>query len=262
MGSSYIPDKDRRRHRRFYLVLVYFLLALFLIAGGSIWFFFKAPFFNVSKIEIAGNSAVSENDILDLMRPAVLDHSFWKSVLGFNNILVWPRTLSTSDLLFMPMVKSLEVTKNYRSRSLVVDVSERVAIGIWCVGQDCWWFDKDGFIFKRAIAGEGSLISTVHDYSGSKLGLNSKILPDEFIANAVSIFRVLSASGLSIKEIALQDLSLREMEITTYDGPKIYFSLSFPADQALQVIKGFSSKAGFKNMNYLDFRVENKLYYK
>ncbi len=265
MGSNdaYISKfKAKRRRRRFYLVPIYAFLALYLIAAGTGWFFLKSPFFRINKIEIVGNSTVSEGELTDLLKPAVLGHSFWKSVLGFNNILAWPAEISTGNLVFLPGIESLGVLKNYRYRSLVVSVKERMGFGTWCVKEECWLFDKDGFIFKRTISSEGSLINTIHDYSQSKLGLNSKILPDEFIPNAISVFNVLDGSGLNIKEIAIKDLSLREMEVGTYGGPKIYFSLTFPADNLLQVINDFNSRAGFKNMEYLDFRVENKLYYK
>jgi len=87
-----------------------------------------------------------------------------------------------------------------------------------------------------------------------------------------SVFDVLKASGIAPKEIRLNDLTLQEIEVDTYaglpteasakTGPKLYFSLRFPSSNYLPVIQKFLSKPDFGKLQYLDFRVENRAYYK
>ena len=116
--------------------------------------------------------------------------------------------------------------------------------------------------FKRAVATEGSFMETVRDSTGRSLGLNLKILPDGFIAPAISVVNLLKETGLSVQELDVSDLSLHELDVVLDNGPKLYFSLDFPADKGVaEVIASFKAKPGFKNMRYLDFRVQNKLYY-
>jgi len=139
----------------------------------------------------------------------------------------------------------------------------------------CFWFDEDGVIFERAPDAEGSVIRIVHDYSQEHLGPGSTILPARFVPNLFSIFRVLAASGVGVAEVRLDDLDLEEIRVATYDGlpagqvgPTLYFSLRFPADNALAVMRsltgGSSSSiaAGLHKLEYIDFRVENRAYYK
>ncbi len=134
----------------------------------------------------------------------------------------------------------------------------------------CFWFDKEGFLFKRSIGVQGSLIIVVNDYSQKNLGLNSRIVPPEFIPNLFSLFRVLSESGLGIREIRLNDLGLQEIEVDTYpstalgagDGPKLYFGLRFRPDNSLAVIRSLKNQSNFNALEYIDFRVENRAYYK
>ena len=281
-SGAYVPkSKEKRKRRRFYLMPIYVFVVFYLTAAGASWFFLESPFFKIREIKVLGNSAVSETEIMDLLKSGVPDRGFWELVLGFNNFLAWPAAVSSSSLVLLPEVESLEIDKNYRDRSLTVKVGERKPSDIWCLHaalanadtarrdmdknlyeSTCWWFDDNGVVFKKAILSEGGLIGVIHDYSQGKLGLNLKILPDEFVPNVISIIKVLEESELSVKEIVLKDLSLRELEVSTYDGPKIYFSLTFPADNFLQVINDFRSKTGLQNLKYLDFRVENKLYYK
>jgi len=126
----------------------------------------------------------------------------------------------------------------------------------------CWLFDKDGVIFQKSLSVEGGLITAVDDYSQESRGLNSKILPDEFVQNMFSIFDVLNASGITVKDIRLNDLALQEIEADTFAGPKLYFSLRFPSTDDLEVLQSFLSRLSFKKLQYLDFRVENRAYYR
>lgn len=304
--------QERRKRRRFYFFLAVVFGTIYFITLGASWIVLRSPVFHIQKIAITGNEAVATDDILSLLQSRVVRGEPLKALLGFGNILIWPEELLPGDLIFIPSLKSLKIKKNYRERRIVVTVEERKPRGIWCLvkpqtdaehtqtnadkgltdvesfpresalsqrgSASCWWFDDEGVIFKRALSAEGSLIITVNDYSQSGLGLNSKILPQSLIANALSVFRVLRASNLNIKEIRLRDLSLQELEVDTYPstpldtardkslwagiGPKIYFSLRFPADNNLAVIENFAVKPGFNKLQYLDFRVENRVYYK
>jgi hypothetical protein len=261
----------KRRKRRAYFILILIFLVLYAAVLGTAWLILRSPIFRINRIDIAGNSAVSRDDVMNLLVAKIIDGNSLRALLGFNNILIWPENLTGSDLVFTPAIKELAIKKDFSARSVEVKVAERTPYGIWCIARNasssdasesCWWFDGDGFIFKRAISAEGGLITTVHDYSQTSLGLNEEILPDNFIPNAFSVFNVLRASNLGIKEIRLNDLSLEELEVDIYDGPKLYFSLRFPAGNLLQVIQSFYIKPGFDKLQYLDFRVQNRVYYK
>lgn len=305
--DNYVSEVyEKRKKRRFYFFLAIVLGLIYGVALGASWLVLRSPLFHIQKITITGNEAVVTSDILSLLQSRILRSEPLKALLGFNNILIWPDGLSSGDLIFLPALKSLKIEKNYRERSVIVAVEERKPYGIWCYkaqtdadftqndaennrshpsasslresASRCWWFDDEGIIFKRAIAAQGSLIVAVNDYSQTGHGLNSKILPGDFVSNAFSIFRVLQAGNLNLKEIRLRDLSREELEVATHSstplpstqlgaggsgaGPIIYFSLRFPADNALVVIENFLAKPGFDKLQYLDFRVENRVYYK
>ncbi len=312
--DSYLPEKQKKRkkRRRYFFILLACLVVYILLVGAA-WFVLRSPWLRVKTVSVEGNSAVSSSTIVALLQSSVLrGHDLWKALLGFDNILAWPKELSAADLAFIPEIKSLTIEKGYRSATVSVNVEERKPYGIWCLrepqtdadgtqtdaeetrtvadetqttteGQQlsasslpaeasaqagpqlsasCWWFDEDGVLFKRALAAEGSLITTVDDYSQKNIGLGSSILPQEFISNAFSVFETLKSSGLNIEEIRLNNLTNEEVTVLTYDGPELYFSLRFSAANDLAVIRDLMSKPGFNNLDYIDFRVENRAYYK
>ena len=261
----YLPEDQReRRRRRFYFVIVIVVAIVYFVVIAAGWLFLRTPIFSVKSVEIVGNQDIEEGEILSVILSRVIRGSYWRALLGINNILIWPERLSEEDLIFLPKAQSVELEKDYEGRSVIVKVVEREPYGIWCLTSplECWWFDDEGVIFKRGIFAQGSLIVTVSDYSQQMFGLRSKILPEEFIPSALSVFDVLRKSGLGIKEIRLNDLKLEELEVLTFDGPRILFSLRFSAKNTLEVIKQLSAKSGFKDLEYVDFRVENRVYYK
>lgn len=290
----------RRRRRRAYIFFMACGAAVFLLLGGGSWLFISSPLFKIGKIDIAGNNLVSQSDVLNLLNTRITEGAWWKSLFGFGNMLVWPdKIIGAGDLVFYPAIKSVSISKNYFNRTVFVKIEERQPIGIWCyrgtqintgINADtassssgprqsaynpresatCWWFDDEGVIFRRSPTTQGNLIAIVKDYSQTGGGLNSKILPDRFMKNFLSVIRVMQKSSLNEKEILLKDLAVEEVEVLTGSGsdsggagsPKLYFSLRFPADSALAAIEHLQEKPGLKNLKYIDFRVENKVYYK
>lgn len=312
-----LREKNRRR-RIFYASL---FIILFFVLAALAWAIIYSPLFRLKDIEITGNKSVSNDEVMTIVETEIYGSSFWKRVLGIRNILIWPESFSGNTLKFIPELKSVSVEKNYGQRKIKISIEERQPFGIWCLRQaqidadktpigadkiqttanidnntigenqrrnqlesasDCFWFDSNGVIFKKSIETEGNLIVAVNDYSQKNIGIGSKILPDEFVFNILSVFRAISASGLSVREIRLNDLNLQEVEVDTYDdlsaesflsaaalatagakaGPKIYFSLRFPVDNAADIIKSLKEKSLFGGLQYVDFRVGNRVYYK
>jgi cell division septal protein FtsQ len=145
-------------------------------------------------------------------------------------------------------------------------VVERQPSGIWCFEKgdspSCFWFDSEGTIFKKAFQIQGNLLVAADDYSQNILPLGSKILPADFLANFLGIIQVLKNAGLNIKEIRLNDLSLEEIEADLNSGPKLYFSLRFSPLNDLSVINYLKQNQNFNKLQYIDFRSENRAFYK
>ena len=270
MGDVYAEVKEKRKKRRKYFLIFLILVGLYLIILIAGLFLFRSPFFRLKQFEVVGNERVSTENIISLLQARAFEGG-WRplqALLGLRSMLIWPEALSEADLVFMPVLKSVTLEKSYGSRTIVVRVEERKPYGIWCTDENngdsirCLWFDKEGVLFERAMAAQGGIIMTVYDRSQKKLALRGSILPKVFIPNMFSIFTVLATSDIDRKEIVLDDLALEEVNVTTYNGPELYFSLRFPADNDLAAIKDLMAKPEFGKLKYLDFRVENRVYYR
>ncbi len=265
--DHYLPElqaRARRRKRRW--LLAGSILFMFLVLVGVAGFITHSRFFQVREVEVSGNQKTETQQILAFMHGEALKGAWWKEYLGFSNLLVWPDVVPADDLVSLPMLKQVKISKDWWSRKVKVAVEERKVFGVWCKDSEdtrCFWFDEDGTLIASSPQVSGSLILMVRDASTDELGTGSRILPAGGIPNAFSIFRVLADSGLNVREIRLEDRNLAEIKAYLADGPILYFSLRFPADNASAVLRSLgTNSAQFSGIQYIDFRVENRAYYK
>lgn len=251
------------------------IVSIFVIALFFVWIVAESPIFRIDHFVVAGNQAVASGEIMSLLQTSASRHrTIWSSILGMNNMLTWPTVLATSDVALVPQLATAALEKNYTNHIVTVSVAERKPLAIWCEmpplnadgnpsgDEFCFWFDNTGTLFQKAFDTEGSKLFAVHDYTQKGLGIGEKILPDVFVPKLLSALDAITESGLTVKEIALNDLSLEEINVSTYNGPTLYFSLQFSAAEDLPVLQQLLQKQDFNSLQYVDFRTENRAYYK
>lgn len=279
--APYVSDRRKKRaRRRAYLFTALGLVALYGIFFATQWVILRSPLFQVDHVVVQGNSAVSSTDVIALAESGALSgHNLFRDMLTFDNMLLWPSAIPQSELQLIPQLASARIAKDFFTHTITITVTERAPFGIWCfsappagdistssvatsTNRPCYWFDSTGTIFEKAGETQGDLVFTTYDRAQSPRGLNEKILPDEFLSNFISIMNVLRASGLGVRDIELNDLSLEEVNVQTANGPTIYFSLQFPSDEYLPVIQKLMLQPDFSKLQYIDCRTEHRVFYK
>ena len=276
MLEDYLSEKQKKkkkiRRRLWFAAIAGGVFAVILLA---VWAIAASPLFRLEHFAVTGNRAVAESDVVALLQASMSKHpTFMSRLLGQDNMLAWPKAIDPSDISLVPQLAGVSIQKNYGNHTLMATVTERAPLAIWCLmpgtnaagdplgDESCFWFDDTGTLFQKAFDTEGSELSAVHDYSQSGLGIGGKILPDLFVNNMLSILTAVRASGLTVNEIALKDIGLEEVDVSTYNGPALYFSLRFSAAEDLPVLQKLMQQSNFNSLQYVDFRTENRAYYK
>lgn len=272
-------EKKKKKTRGRLILGVSLGVALLLLIAGSLYAAQKYKVFAVQDIRIEGNSATASADIINAFKERIRGGSFFQRMLGEENILSWPTVSNEKDIRMLPALISLSLTKDYAKRTISLSAVERTPYGIWCTHQKdaapesgdsaqpqmdrtCAWFDKDGVIFMPSLHVEGMLIKKVDDYSGRSLPWLSKILPPAQAPHLFEIFALLDAASLPIEEIRFDSAENQEVSAKLKGGPALLFSLRFSPSHVLPVLKDLSSRPDFRQISYIDFRVENRAYYK
>lgn len=262
------------------------ILAVILVVLGLIYFA-SSPFFKIKKIEVSEISNFSSPELILNLKSFFANKSKIASFFGGDNILVW--TGDVEDFLRTdPSFESLEIKKNYFTKEVIVKATEREKFGIWCEQSEtnevanqslgdnssstiknaepkrerCFWFDKKGVIFKETAVIESEIFKRVNDFSSRNLKLGENILPQRLFANLIKIFGVLERVNLNAKTLCLKDLAFEEVYIESVSDPKIFFSLRNDPEFSLSAIDAFKKSNRWEKISYIDFRVENKVYYK
>lgn len=261
--SAYLREHGReKRKKRIFRNVIFIVLGVFLLLDGVGYLILRTRFFRTADIEVVGNKEVSSADVLAVARAQIFEDNYLKYVFGFGHLMIWPDRLEEVEKL-LPRIKTVEIEKSYLERRIVLKVVERENYGVWCAEGDeseCFSFDADGVIFARGMPSEGSLIYNVRDYSNRNLGMLNFVLPEAKFNYLKEIFEVVKIAGLNYRFIEIQDLKKEEVRVVSLSGPEIYFSLRFSPVFALTALQGIGS--GIEKLQYIDFRVENKAYYK
>lgn len=127
-------------------------------------------------------------------------------------------------------------------------------IGIWCIEEQCRWFDNNGDLTKPAPLSDGSLVLTIE---GPKV-------EDQLWNNLKKII-----NSWIIKEAVLHKIKIdkdkQEAVIELLKGPHVFLSLRFDPEVNLQALKKIyyeSSSEDIGQISYFDLRVKNRIYYK
>lgn len=277
--DRYVAERRRKQKtRRKYFWGVAGFLVLYFVVLGIFFFIVRSPAFQVEKINIEGTSEVSTSTVMSLLQASIINKGFglaaphdgWNAMLGFGNMLIWPDALPTSTIAVVPRLAGVTISKNYFLHTINVTATERTPFAVWCVmpntasasDERCFWFDSQGIAFANTLDTEGGAILVIHDYAQDQIALNGPVLSSEFLSNLISIVNVVKASGLDVQEIALHDISLQQIDVTTVGGPVIYFSLRFSPNPDLAVLRSVMVKPGFNKLQYIDFTVQGRAYYK
>jgi cell division septal protein FtsQ len=262
---SLVDISSKRRRVRRLLFWGGILLVLGLLIVGILWVVVRSSLFKVRDINVTGATYVAPDDIREFLKLHVAQGGVTK-FLGPENIFAWPDEFSGNELGDLSAISSLDIQKHYTSRSVDVVVTERKRVGIWCFAETdphrCFWFDANGTLFMPSYSAEGNLTFLLEDHSRKPMALGERVLEARFLPNLISIFSALRSIHLSAREVRLNDLGREEIEVLTYDGPKLFFSLRFPVAGAPDAIAAVEKITALSKLQYIDFRVENKVYYK
>ncbi|MBI4991902.1 MAG: hypothetical protein HZB99_01675 [Candidatus Harrisonbacteria bacterium] len=257
--QSYLDQHQINKQGRNFRIKIYFgFLILILILILIIYTLVYSPIFKIKEFRVAGVSGYRIDEILRMIEPQILTTRV-KNFLGDKNLLVWD--VNNPDLSKTALAEAV-IKRDWLRQSIIIDAQERERLAIWCdKNNNCYWLDKQGILFENAPQTEGSLILTVQDISPATAIKNTKIIEERFAPNLIAVVDGLKRIRMPIKEIIFKR-ELQEIHVKTYSGPDLLFSIRFDPTLNLESLQSLMEKTGLKNVQYIDLRVENRIFYK
>lgn len=243
-----------------------------LLATGSIYFVFHSQFLRITAVEVSGSTKAEE--IKEALIGSLLKNSKIRSLFGSENLFFWPSKIPKIPASLY-WLSGLNLEKNWEEKKIAIKAEEREPYLLWCLAAsgNCYWLDEEGIVFSAAPKAEGFIIPKVFEQGDRRqLSFGQPFYENVLLVkNALEIIKRVKNFPLAVSEFLIEKPNLEEL-IAETEGPKLYFSLRFLVQNLDKVLNNLTNRLSsyggspegkdFQKLEYIDFRVENRIYYK
>ncbi|PJE73670.1 MAG: hypothetical protein COV02_01300 [Candidatus Terrybacteria bacterium CG10_big_fil_rev_8_21_14_0_10_41_10] len=256
-----------RRRKGFFKALLGMLVFSVLFAGVT-WFF-HLDFFTIKNVYVRGVETIDEKEIKYKTINNLGGLYFW--LLPKDNVfLVSKDNISAKLLNSFARAKSIKVGRNLPD-GLDVEVKERINTALSCKSEVCAYIDEDGFVFERAIAFDGKEFLKFFDeredsfFAGSSISprVGENILDKEEFEKLMRFAETFASEKFSVESVHIKENG--SYFINTNEGWNIILNKQTDiasARENLVISLNGEIKDKRVNLNYIDLRFGNKIFYK
>ncbi len=146
----------------------------------------------------------------------------------------------------------------------VLYAMKREVVGVYCVGAkaSCYVFDREGVVFGAAQTVVGTGIVKIEDRSDFKSALNAPLLGAAAWHNLSRIIAAVKDNELDAGSIILNRSDNEATVMLLPERTPVYFSLAFDPRAHVDALPELRKKISFIGLQYIDMRVEGKIFYK
>ena len=239
----------------------FWMATLVLIIFGGIFYlvcFFSI--FQIKDIKISGNQKIQTQDIENLIKEKIN-----QKLLFFPQKSIF--LIKSNEIVESLLEKFLQADSvNLKRRlpaSLIVEIQERLPLGVWCEGENCFYIDKEGIIFEENPPKTEFIIKSEEKRTQGFLG--EKVIEKTLFESIFEIQRKLKESlKINIEEIII--LEKEKINAKTSEGWEIYFDPTNNIDWQLTKLSLVLEKEippeRRKDLEYIDLRFGNFAPYK
>jgi cell division septal protein FtsQ len=243
-----------------------FLLSFFWAIFYSL---FLAGFLSINKIDISGVSEIDRQNILNVINPG-LEGKYLGIVSKNNLILVNSRSVEKDLTRRFVKIESVKVRKKFPNM-LIVEIGEKESSMILCLPEDCYMLDKKGVAYSKLDYSlpevSENRLAVLNDLSGKNVNVGSVVFSAEYLKYIQEIEEKMP-DVLDIymeKNYETPSRVSPDVRGTTKEGWKVFFNISIDIQKEIDMLKTvLDEKIGDrkKDLEYVDLRSENKVYYK
>jgi len=256
-----------KRRRNKYLSIFYITLISFFVLFGLVVYLSRLEMFRIFDTYITGAVLVEEYKVEEEVRNFLEGNIFF--FFPQNNIFLYNKDNLISHLENkFPRIESIKARFDGDS-VLSLEIKERSPYALWCDNfseNECFFMDQSSKIYSKAPKFSGDAYFKYYGLiEGDPLG--QIYLKDVNFFISLGQF-VKYTERLSLSPYYLKVLDNGQYELHLLEGGKIFFDDQSTLDEvafnleAVLTSSDFASTTNFKNLDYIDLRFGNKLFYK
>lgn len=261
------PKLQKPKRKYSFLESRAYLAVAVVVFFGIIYGLFFSPVFEIKKVIVNELSFTSKNEIERKISERFLTKR--ALIMPQKNIFIFSEVQAKNELAKSDPVISKIVFKKEFPDILRVEVMEREIAAYFSQKENEYYFlSLDGVICKKATAEEVNARKLPKILSNRQNGVN---LGDEITTPKIVFFvkelekQLSSKTGLAAVHFLLPTPKAPEIHVKTETGFEIFFSLDREVTGQIDNLKLVLSKEikkNFTEIEYIDLRVDNWIYYK
>lgn len=268
---NYVSNKNLFKPSSFSIKIKFYQILIFLLFLALFYFLFFFDYFQIKKTIIINQKFISEDEINKIINP-VLTQKRFLIFPGRNVFLVNSKIIKNSLLENIPQIDSVEITKKYPD-ILKIKINEIEPKVLWQTKDQYYLVDKEGVVRSKfenylddpQISDLVRNLFKIIDQSGKDIQLKENVIFTKHINFIEKLYEKLPTLGINIKEIILPSPQAFELHVITDKNFKILFIIEKSIDAQLFNLKLVLEKElqnKTDDLEYIDLRVENWVYYK
>jgi cell division septal protein FtsQ len=263
-NESLARSKKKTPGKWLYRLVVFF----FLLTVGFALFF--SGFLTIAEIEISGLNKLDEAPIRDIIKGKI-DGKFFNLVLK-NNLVLFPENSLKKELREkFKRIEDVRVERKFPDR-IIVSIKERKLTMMLCSSGRCYLLNERGEAYSADNFSSEELekenLITLNDLSGAQISTENNPLESDFQAFILQLGeQVQKETDILIKrQYETPSRMSNDLKVETEAGWKIYFSEEVGLGKELLMLKTVLTnkieKERQKDLEYIDLRIANKVFYK
>jgi len=248
-----------RKNRPIFLKKWFWLVFLSICTlSAGVYFAIFSSKFQIENVEISGNRQTDAQTL-----QSEISGQIEKKFLSFSSKSIFLLNLGAvkDDLLNkFPQVAQANIKRQLPNK-LVVEINERLPVGVWCNNPNCFLIDKNGIAYESSPPQSELLIKS--KIVSKNFVLGDKVVEDQLLQSIINIQKKLNIFEIPITEFSIMEN--QRLNVRTGYGWEIYFDaggdmawqmtkLSLLLEQEIPVEKRVE-------LEYIDLRF-SKIYYK
>ncbi len=226
-------------------LLISFLVFLYWFVYGSLW--------KINKIEIIN----AKHTNIESIKTDIYNISQQKKFLIIPNnhiLFLSKKNINKFILETYPSVEFVDINKT-KDKDIIISIKDRMATGVWCDNL-CYFFDDEGILFKKSFDYTGAVFTKWELSSSTPLNFYDKALCVETCIDKTFV-NFLTQNKI-VKVVMLND------DIKMFTEYGFYIKALNNASTTMRNISLFKNKyeGDIKDLEYLDVRFEDKIFYK
>jgi len=284
--------RTRHTSRIYWLRVKIFFIVLLIFSFLSLvyWFLFLSPRLQIKEITIKGfNQDFSKKIELILKQnnlrftPFLIYEIFPQYIENNKSYISFISSdLKNFILKQHPEIEEMDMDLDIKKGILTVNIKQRVIDFLLCnqyetvllnqdesvllkEDRDCYYMDKNGIIFEKALETQGSFINQIVFLKTGKRSLGDEVISRDKLEKLDKIFILAKSeeSPISIDFLEIKEEDFSSLKIVVNKGFYIFYNLSDDFSEVLKIIVGIKEQKtdnDFSNLEYIDCRYLPKVY--